>query len=1070
MVFSAGNVLVLFIVVVILAIYRQLDRNNRSLEKVKRYAERVQSELDTLVDQKATAIKDMGIELEVHQKAAREVLKRIQTLEDGLSKRAEQIENIGNRIGDYDTALDELLRMTDRAQENITRIRDESEYIDTVGRRLKQSQAQMEQIQTRIPDLVTEFARHNEQQLENLEQSVLQHAEQRITDISETMESVDYRIHDFEESLAAVRAQSDNVTDAARADLERAVEQRQAELEQKADEARKSLERYAARFAKVEQEYEGRLEKIAARGEKMETAALEKLREHIRNRVQAVNEELSRSINEQHKQAEAHIKEVKLLLTSGVATMNTQQAEVDKLRGRIESELETLRNSLSTSSRELEQQVLTAVEGRIGEFEQAISYRVEKIEGVGQDMDALESGLREAMAGVEQRLNQEFEKFGAELLARHQQDRQEAAAAMDAVRAQMAELEQGITDLKQRAYENVSEKLQGFEDEFFDDLRDRSVTMERRLEEFQVDMRARLSDLEQRAVSERESMEVSHKDELRGRLAEYQSLFQSRFDTTLRKLESLEQDLKQRFAAWENDVAGFQQSVRAELNEVSSTVRTEFEQELTRQTGAFGSEVERFQKAVEARIQEIDTQTDEKLQDVGARIEATRSDLGVWQARVGQQLKGVEDDFGSQWSDFRSQVSAEIAGFADETRERRERIGSQITELENRLVAVRSELDDRIDEALAHFRTQYDESERRLAARAAEIQEQSDDASRELRNLVQQTREQFSGMQQKLLGRLQDESQVISANLDEIDKRQRQFVEQTRVFERADSLKVSLEQSIEELKNRLDRVEAMRSEIRDLDGQINKLRKAAAEASDKMGRFVAEKRRIDALEDDFRRLIGMSQSVETRLEQITAGDDELQAIQARLRSLEDMQRDVEESFERLEKKKEIVAVTTDGIDKNFRQLHDIEKRLGDVDERVNLVPQKLEDIATLINELSGNRKEADTAVRQLQTLEKTLGDVEQRMEQLSTAREWLARTETRLEEVGREAQEQVKLLGSLIKEGARDEKGSKGAPTLSARDTVVKLARQGWKVEEISRATKVSRGEVELILELAGNR
>ncbi len=116
MVFSAGNVLVLFIVVVILAIYRQLDRNNRSLEKVKRYAERVQAELDTLVEQKATAIKDMGIELEVHQQAAREVLKRIQTLEDGLSKRAEQIENIGNRIGDYDTALDELLQMTDRAQ------------------------------------------------------------------------------------------------------------------------------------------------------------------------------------------------------------------------------------------------------------------------------------------------------------------------------------------------------------------------------------------------------------------------------------------------------------------------------------------------------------------------------------------------------------------------------------------------------------------------------------------------------------------------------------------------------------------------------------------------------------------------------------------------------------------------------------------------------------------------------------------------------------------------------------------------------------------------------------------
>jgi transcriptional regulator len=31
---------------------------------------------------------------------------------------------------------------------------------------------------------------------------------------------------------------------------------------------------------------------------------------------------------------------------------------------------------------------------------------------------------------------------------------------------------------------------------------------------------------------------------------------------------------------------------------------------------------------------------------------------------------------------------------------------------------------------------------------------------------------------------------------------------------------------------------------------------------------------------------------------------------------------------------------------------------------------------------------------------------------------------------------------------------------------VRKLARQGWKTEEIARAVKISRGEVELILEL----
>ena len=45
-------------------------------------------------------------------------------------------------------------------------------------------------------------------------------------------------------------------------------------------------------------------------------------------------------------------------------------------------------------------------------------------------------------------------------------------------------------------------------------------------------------------------------------------------------------------------------------------------------------------------------------------------------------------------------------------------------------------------------------------------------------------------------------------------------------------------------------------------------------------------------------------------------------------------------------------------------------------------------------------------------------------------------------------------------------KKTKGAPPIGIRENVVKLAHQGWKVDEIARALHLSRGEVELILEL----
>ena len=52
------------VVLFILLIYRQLDKNNRSLEKVRRYADMVRGKLSGFVEEKTAEIKDLSIELE----------------------------------------------------------------------------------------------------------------------------------------------------------------------------------------------------------------------------------------------------------------------------------------------------------------------------------------------------------------------------------------------------------------------------------------------------------------------------------------------------------------------------------------------------------------------------------------------------------------------------------------------------------------------------------------------------------------------------------------------------------------------------------------------------------------------------------------------------------------------------------------------------------------------------------------------------------------------------------------------------------------------------------------------
>ena len=82
---------------------------------------------------------------------------------------------------------------------------------------------------------------------------------------------------------------------------------------------------------------------------------------------------------------------------------------------------------------------------------------------------------------------------------------------------------------------------------------------------------------------------------------------------------------------------------------------------------------------------------------------------------------------------------------------------------------------------------------------------------------------------------------------------------------------------------------------------------------------------------------------------------------------------------------------------------------------------------------------------------------------MGKAREWLAKAETRLEEINTEAKQHLRLLGTLSKQ---DNRAMPGSPAMSIREIVVKLTRQGWNSTEISQYTKLSRSEVELILEL----
>ncbi|MDA3948119.1 MAG: hypothetical protein PF508_02745 [Spirochaeta sp.] len=1236
--FTIGDIIVLLVVVVILAVYRQMDRNNRSLDKVKRFVERVQGEMDEIVAEKVTMLKDIGIEVDVHQKAAKEVLKRIYAVEEDLNSRTGSLEEIGTRLTEYEQALNQLVEMTRRTEENIERVRDESEYVDKVGKRIKTTQGKIEELEHSLPGIVSGFEQQNDERLGELEARIFASSEKRVSELANRIDGAGTRVQEFQEEVARLNGEAEEQSHQAREDLRDLHQQLVADARDELGgisqanreelhtqtqdirtfiedarregsefqaESERTIETLQESLAATVAEAEEELQRLAEQGRSMETEALATLRAHINNESSAVRDELTAEIDrlraEETVRLEAFEQQLTGELTERIdSTRTALDGDIEHLvqtsrteREAIESAFQALRTSVGEASaesersvedlttrvaaldesihsrvedvrsalaahaedtdqridaerarftaalaelrvsnendrasveevsrelesaigevdrrlseasgttetriaemeeqlgarvdrtsREVETRVLGDLEKRLQDYETELNYRFTKIETVNGDIDQLEQHLRATMERISERVRGDFLSFGEELRELREQDRAEAETAMETLRGSMGELESGLNELKQRAYENVSEKLKVFEDEFFTDLRSRSDAMEAKISQWRTEVDERLVHLQEEHSSERAQLEQRYNEDLRGRLSQFQETITGQLNKTDEQIDSFRSGLQSRIDAAEEHITGFESSMQEELSALRDRSFQTFRQEFSQADTRVRDELKEFETEVEQRIVDIRGSVSSGTEELEGMISASRSDIAVWQTEVLNQLRSSSADVNNQLADTKVRISENMQELKREFNEEREELveeshderarikneltglGGSVQKLEDRITDVSQHAVEEFEERYRGIRNSIDEHE-------SAIVERLDDRSAEFRGLVDDTRGQFQAMRDKLLGKLEDEARTLETTLGEIDKRQKAFIEQTKIFERADTLKMALQDNIEELKNEITRVEGLRGEVREIEGQFTKIRKMSADAGEKMARFSADKRRIDLLEEDYKRLIGLAQSVEQKIEHVGNSDEQLQEITARLRSLDELQDEVESRFDRLEKRRGLIDQTVDSLEVNNRGLSDIETRMTELTQQIEAMPQQVQALSGQLKKVATARKETDHAVTQLANLEQTLADVESRMQELQTAREWLARTETRLEEIRRDAGEQVKLLGSLMREETRKNPVDGGAPSMNARETVQKLAHQGWNVDEIARATKVSKGEVELILELTGKK
>ena len=938
--FTVGNLITLGIVVLVLFLYRQLDRNTRTLKLLRDYSEKLKKELNVFVKEQEKAVKDYSISLNVERDAAKELMKRLQLTEEELGKKAQSLAKIDNQIKAYENSLAELDRMTNRVQENMNRVRDESTFVDSTGRRLGEVKDRLGEFEKTLTSLGAKFEKENAETLGKTAEKVITDIKSTVTDIGASAEKIKNKVeehrlalHKMEESRAAGMARD---TEYINKILAKAVEQ------------------------------------AGKRADKMEEAALASLKEQAEDRIRRLKTAEEEQLRNYQENAKARVAEVQALVKSLREQWRTERNEWElkdsALRDERRKNIEELAASFNASRNQIEEfsakageivssqeamllktteemklKVFEQSEAKLEEYRRAQDMEFRRLETLADDSRKLDAELRLNMQEVIERMGRDFSRYEKESGDLQKIEADKFASAASQLRAELAEIENGITALKTSSYENVSGKLKAFEDEFLTDLSKRNGEIEKRLLEWQENLERRLSGMGEEAESVRRELE-------QGLL----KTIQTNFSTQDARLNSELELLK-------SETRAFEETIRGQMN------------------------------AADDSLSSFREQLDQSLEEVRKEAEIS--------------------------------IKAEVG--------------------KHSLMAA---------ETVRQYQRELDDAQEGLTAKIRELDSTVEDARRRLLDLAAETDNRIMS---------------VRSAVEDAERHIRDAVDQTKLVDKAEELAHNMERRIDDLKGDVERLDQRRAEVAQLENEFVKIKRLEDDVGAKMIRILAEKSRIETMEANFNRLLQVSRAVEEKLSQVSSSNDVLQNVQLQIRKLDETMVKTDEKYLRIERKNQILDNTNDGIDRNFKVLQDSEKISSKIGGELMQYAEELESIKTSIEKLSAESEKAREAVDRIDVLDGALEEIEERIKSMQRARQWIADAETRLEDLNRQAQTQARAIDSLVKgkkSGPPLDLGE-GAPSLRKKENIIALLLQGWTEEEIAKALKVSRGEVQLVRE-----
>ena len=570
-----ASAITLMLSLMLILFFRQTDKNSRSIEKAKKYGDRVKDEIEGFVKERTQNLRDAAIELDAKLSQAIAAVNRLDSIyndfmkkSDVLTARSSSIDAIEKNVAGAEETIKTVMDMAELAEKNLARVSQESDFVDSLAKKITDARSELNHISKLIPEMQDSFYKQNREHLQMIE-------EQLTAGFNNTINAFENRVADAEKKSAELlEVTSIQLNDLYKKAFTEASKKAQNLEDESFAKLQNQMETQMQHYKSVLDDRSAALEAEITAGMSENKALAQKFKQDWQEEA----DKLESALHSQFSAAEIAFTQRITNLEKGLekteADMQNTNRQLDSRLTEFETGLNARLEKTAAKAAQSIAALSQSADAKFTEYKKQAVYYYEKFDKSIADIDKLSAEMEKAQETGKQRLLQDFERHTYTMQEKYSGFEKHFSERANALSGRLQEITEQLGVLREESQAVLSEKLHTFETDFASELTRRSDALSGDIQKLRNDVTERLALMGSESESARKDLEDAYKQDLKARLAQTAEEYKGHFAKFKEDIAAIEEGIAKRITASDEALLAYNTQFKNMMDQTKEKAQT----------------------------------------------------------------------------------------------------------------------------------------------------------------------------------------------------------------------------------------------------------------------------------------------------------------------------------------------------------------------------------------------------------------------------------------------------------------------------------------------------------------